>query len=171
VRLMPWTATLFIVAPIAGSLVNRVGERPLIVGGLLLQTIGMASIALMASPAMAYADMVPALVVAGTGVSMAIPATQSVVMGAVEPTEAGKASGTYNMVRQLGGVFGIAILVAVFTGAGGYASPQAFSDGFAPALAVTAGLALVGALSALGLPGRRRAVAPAPAAAVAEAAR
>jgi EmrB/QacA subfamily drug resistance transporter len=171
VRLMPWTATLFIVAPIAGSLVNRVGERPLIVGGLLLQTIGMASIALMASPAMAYADMVPALVVAGTGVSMAIPATQSVVMGAVEPTEAGKASGTYNMVRQLGGVFGIAILVAVFTGAGGYASPQAFSDGFAPALGVTAGLALVGALSALGLPGRRRAVAPAPAAAVAEAAR
>jgi hypothetical protein len=68
-------------------------------------------------------------------------------------------------------VFGIAILVAVFTGAGGYASPQAFSDGFAPALAVTAGLALVGALSALGLPGRGRAVAPAPAAAVAEAAR
>jgi EmrB/QacA subfamily drug resistance transporter len=170
-RLMPWTATLFIVAPIAGSLVNRVGERPLIVGGLLLQTIGMASIALMASPTMAYADMVPALVVAGTGVSMAIPATQSVIMGALGPTEAGKASGTYNMVRQLGGVFGIAILVAVFSGAGSYASPQAFSDGFGPALAVTAGLALVGALTALGLPGRRSAVAPAPAAVVAETAR
>ena len=170
-RLMPWTATLFIVAPIAGSLVNRVGERPLIVGGLLLQAIGMASIALMASPAMAYADMVPALVVAGTGVSMAIPATQSVVMGAVAPSEAGKASGTYNMVRQLGGVFGIAILVAVFSGAGSYASPQGFSDGFGPALGVTAGLALVGALTALGLPGRRSAVAPAPAAAVAGAAR
>src|SRR5919198_1550203 len=170
-RLMPWTATLFIVAPIAGSLVNRVGERPLIVGGLLLQTIGMASIALMASPTMAYADMVPALVVAGTGVSMAIPATQSVIMGALGPTEAGKASGKDNMVRQLGGVFGIAILVAVFSGAGSYASPQAFSDGFGPALAVTAGLALVGALTALGLPGRRSAVAPAPAAVVAETAR
>jgi EmrB/QacA subfamily drug resistance transporter len=170
-RLMPWTATLFIVAPIAGSLVNRVGERRLIVGGLLLQAIGMASIAMMASPAMDYADMVPALVVAGTGVSMAIPATQSVVMGAVAPTEAGKASGTYNMVRQLGGVFGIAILVAVFSGAGSYASPQAFTDGFGPALGVTAALALVGALTALGLPGRRSALAPGPAAAVAEAAR
>ena len=170
-RLMPWTATLFIVAPIAGSLVNRVGERPLIVGGLLLQAIGMASIAVMASPTMAYADMVPALVVAGTGVSMAIPATQSVVMGALAPTEAGKASGTYNMVRQLGGVFGIAILVAVFSGAGSYASPQAFTDGFGPALGVTAALALVGALTALGLPGRRSALAPAPPAAVAEAAR
>ena len=170
-RLMPWTATLFIVAPIAGSLVNRVGERPLILGGLLLQAIGMAWIGLIASPGMAYAEMVPALVVAGTGVSMAIPATQNVVMSAVPPSEAGKASGTYNMVRQLGGVFGIALLVAVFAGAGSYASAQAFSDGFAPAIGVTAGLALVGALTALALPGRREAVAPARATAIAEAAR
>jgi EmrB/QacA subfamily drug resistance transporter len=151
-RLMPWTATLFIVAPIAGSLVNRVGERPLIVGGLLLQTIGMVWIGLIASPTMDYVDMVPALVLAGTGVSMAIPATQNVVMSAVPATEAGKASGTYNMLRQLGGVFGIALLVAVFTGAGGYASPQAFTNGFAPAIGVTAGLALIGAVAGLGLP-------------------
>ena len=151
-RLMPWTATLFIVAPIAGSLVNRVGERPLIVGGLLLQAIGMAWIGLIASPSMDYVDMVPALVLAGTGVSMAIPATQNVVMSAVPATEAGKASGTYNMLRQLGGVFGIALLVAVFTGAGGYASPQAFTNGFAPAIGVTAGLALIGAVAGLGLP-------------------
>jgi EmrB/QacA subfamily drug resistance transporter len=152
-RLMPWTATLFIVAPIAGSLVNRVGERPLIAGGLLLQAIGMAWIGLIASPSMDYVDMVPALVLAGTGVSMAIPATQNVVMGAVPATEAGKASGTYNMLRQLGGVFGIALLVAVFTGAGSYVSPQAFTDGFAPAIGVTAGLGLVGAVVGLGLPG------------------
>ena len=151
-RLMPWTATLFIVAPIAGSLVNRVGERPLIVGGLLLQAIGMAWIGLIASPSMDYVDMVPALVLAGTGVSMAIPATQNVVMSAVPATEAGKASGTYNMLRQLGGVFGIALLVAVFTGAGGYASPQAFTNGFTPAIGVTAGLALIGAVAGLGLP-------------------
>jgi len=157
-RLMPWTATLFIVAPIAGSLVNRVGERPLIVGGLLLQTIGMAWIGLIVSPSMDYVDMVPALVVAGTGVSMAIPATQNVVMSAVPATEAGKASGTYNMLRQLGGVFGIALLVAVFSGAGSYASPEAFTNGFAPAIGVTAGLALVGAVAGLGLPRVARAL-------------
>jgi EmrB/QacA subfamily drug resistance transporter len=170
-RLMPWTATLFIVAPVAGSLVNRVGERTLIVLGLLLQAAGMACIAVIASPGTAYADLVPALVVAGCGVSMAIPASQNVVMGAVAPTEVGKASGTYNTMRQLGGVFGIALLVAVFAGAGSYASPQAFSDGFAPAIGVTAGLALVGAFTGLALPGRRRrAIAPTPAP-VAEAAR
>ena len=75
------------------------------------------------------------------------------------------------MVRQLGGVVGIALLVAVFAGAGSYASAQAFSDGFAPAIGVTAGLALVGALTALALPGRREAIAPARATAIAEAAR
>jgi hypothetical protein len=58
-------------------------------------------------------------------------------------------------MRELGGVFGIAILVAVFAGAGSYASPQAFSDGFAPAIGVGAGLSLLGALAGLALPGRR----------------
>jgi EmrB/QacA subfamily drug resistance transporter len=155
-RLLPWTATLFIVAPIAGSLVNRVGERPLIAGGLLLQAIGMAWIGLIASPGLDYVDMVPALVVAGTGVSMAIPATQNVVMSALPASEAGKASGTYNMLRQLGGVFGVALVVAVFAGAGGYASPQAFTDGFTPAIGIAAALALLGALAGLALPGVAR---------------
>jgi hypothetical protein len=60
------------------------------------------------------------------------------------------------MLRELGGVFGIAILVAVFAGAGGYASAEAFTDGFVPAIAVSAALSLAGALAGLALPGRRR---------------
>ena len=39
-RLLPWTATLFVFAPIGGSLVNRLGERSLVVGGLLMQALG-----------------------------------------------------------------------------------------------------------------------------------
>jgi EmrB/QacA subfamily drug resistance transporter len=155
-RLMPWTATLFIVAPVAGSLVNRLGERPLIAGGLALQGIGMAWIGLIASPGIAYASMVPALVVAGCGVSMAMPAAQNVVMGAVDPAAVGKASGTFNMLRQLGGVFGIAVAVAVFAHSGGYGSPHAFSDGFGPALAVSAGLSLAGSLAGAAIPARSR---------------
>jgi hypothetical protein len=61
------------------------------------------------------------------------------------------------MARELGGVFGIAVLVAVFAAAGSYASPAAFVDGFAPAVATGAGLSLLGAVVGLGLPGRRRA--------------
>jgi EmrB/QacA subfamily drug resistance transporter len=160
-RLMPWTATLFLVAPVAGSLLNRLGERRLIVTGLSLQALGMAWIGLVADPSVAYGELVPAFVIAGAGVSMALPAAQTAVMGAAAPAEAGKASGTFNTMRQLGGVFGIALLVAVFAGAGGYASPAVFADGFGPAIGVSAGLAVIGAATGLALPRRRTVVAPA----------
>jgi EmrB/QacA subfamily drug resistance transporter len=161
-RLGPWTATLFVVAPIAGALADRIGERPLLVGGLALQAAGMAWIALIAEPGLAYGEMIAPLVVAGIGASMAIPPAASSVMGAVAQEEIGKAAGANSMLRELGGVFGIAILVAVFAGAGSYASPDAFSDGFASAIAVSAALSAVGAISGLGLPGRARATAGAP---------
>jgi hypothetical protein len=72
----------------------------------------------------------------------------------VAQEEVGKAAGANSMLRELGGVFGIAILVTVFAGAGSYASPGAFTDGFAPAIAVSAALSLMGAIAGLGLPGR-----------------
>jgi EmrB/QacA subfamily drug resistance transporter len=159
IRLLPWTATLFVIAPITGARISRVGERPFAVAGLLLQAAGMGWIALIAGPDVAYWRLVAPLAIAGCGVSMAMPAIQSAVVGAVAPASIGKASGTFNMLRQLGGVFGIALLVAVFTGSGGYASPQLFSDGFTAALGVAAGLSLLGALAGLGLPHRRVATA------------
>jgi EmrB/QacA subfamily drug resistance transporter len=154
-RLVPWTATLFLVAPVAGTLVDRFGERPFMVGGLLLQAIGMGWIALVSDPGMAYAELIPPLVVAGCGVSMAIPAAQNSVVGSVPLEAVGKAAGTNSMMRELGGVFGIAISVAVFAGAGSYATPGEFADGFTAAIGVSAALAVVGALAGLGLPGRR----------------
>jgi hypothetical protein len=101
--------------------------------------------------------MITPLVVAGIGASMAIPSAASSVVGAVAQAEVGKAAGANSLLRELGGVFGTARLVAVFAGAGSYASPEAFSDGFAPAIAVSAGLSLVGAIAGLGLPGRPQA--------------
>jgi putative effector of murein hydrolase len=116
-------------------------------------------IALIAGPDVAYWRLVAPLVIAGCGVSMAMPALQNAVVGAVAPASIGKASGAFNMMRQLGGVFGIAILVAVFSGVGGYASAQLFSDGFSTALAAAAGLSLLGAVAGLRLPAREREVA------------
>ena len=118
VRLLPWTATLFIVAPITGARISRVGERPFAVAGLLLQAAGMGWIALIASPDVAYWRLVVPLMMAGVGVSMAMPALQNAVVSSVAPASLGQASGTFNALRQLGGVFGIAILVAVFSGVG-----------------------------------------------------
>ena len=146
-RMMPWTGTLFVVAPISGALVGRVGTRPLIAAGLALQGAGFAWVALVAAPAMDYAALIPPLVLAGIGVSLAMPATQTAVMNAVPAARIGQASGTYNTVRQLGGVFGTAVAVAVFAGSGGYGSPAAFADGFTAALGVAAGLSLLGAVA------------------------
>jgi EmrB/QacA subfamily drug resistance transporter len=156
-RLLPWTATLFVFAPIGGGLVNRIGERPLIVAGLALQAIGMAWIALIATPALAYINLVAPLVLAGAGVSMAMPAAQSAVLGTVAPSEIGKASGIFNMSRFLGGVFGVAMQVAVFAATGSFDSPQAFSAGFVPAIGVAAVLSLLAAIVGLRLPGQRAA--------------
>ena len=152
VRLLPWTATLFVVAPLAGSWIGRTGERPLAVIGLLLQAGGMAWVALIAGPDVAYGRLVAPLVIAGAGVSMALPAIQNAVMSSVAAAAIGKASGAFNMLRQLGGVFGVAVLVAVFAGAGGYASPAEFSHGFTAAIAASAVLSGLGAAAGLGLP-------------------
>ena len=155
-RLLPWTACLFVVAPIAGSLVNRIGERPLIVVGLLLQAVGMAWLGRIAAPDLAYATLVAPLIVAGTGASMVIPAAQNAVLSSVAATEIGKASGTFNMLRLLGAVFGIAILASVFTRTGSFGSPQAFSAGFAPAIGVSAALSVLGAIAGMWQPAPAR---------------
>jgi hypothetical protein len=118
-------------------------------------------IALIAGPDVAYGRLVAPLVLAGAGVSMALPAIQNAVVSSVAPARIGQASGTFNTVRQLGGVFGIAVLVAVFTGAGGYASPESFTHGFTAAIAASAGLSLLGAAAGLGLPRARVATRPA----------
>jgi EmrB/QacA subfamily drug resistance transporter len=155
-RLLPWTATLFFVAPIAGALVDRFGERPFLVTGLALQAVGMGWIALIAEPGMSYGRMIPALMIAGCGVSMAMPAAQNAAVNAVPAEAIGKAAGTNSTLRELGGVFGIAIAVSVFAGAGGYASAETFSNGFVPAIAAAAGLSLAGAAVGLMVPARRR---------------
>jgi EmrB/QacA subfamily drug resistance transporter len=154
-RLIPWTVTFLTVAPAAGALADRYGERPLMAGGLLLQAIGMGWLALIADPGLTYGAFVVPAIVAGVGVSMAIPAAQNSVVGSVALEAVGKAAGANSMMRELGGVFGIAIVVAVFAGAGGYASATDFLDGFAPGIAVAAALSLAGAAAGLLLPGRR----------------
>jgi EmrB/QacA subfamily drug resistance transporter len=171
VQLMPWGATTIVVPRIAAGLIGRLGERPFVLAGITLHGAAMAWIALIAAPGLAYAELVPPMVVSGAGIAMAIPAIQSAVLGSVPPRSMGKASGTLSTARQLGGAFGVAVLVAVFAGGGSYASAGAFSDGFALALAASAALALGGVGAGLALPGRRRAryVAAAPIPATADA--
>jgi EmrB/QacA subfamily drug resistance transporter len=154
-RLLPWTSTLFLTAPIAGAVVQKFGERPLVVTGLLMQAAGLGWIAIVSAPGVTYPALVVPLILAGVGVSMAMPAAQNAVLSSVAVTEMGKASGVFNMGRFLGGMFGIALLVAVFSANGAVDTPAHFSAGFALAMMVAAVLSLCGALVGLWLPARR----------------
>ena len=160
--MLPWSATLFLVAPLSGTMVTRIGERTLVVAGLALQAAGMLWLAALARSDAAYLQWVMPLMITGGGVSMAMPAVQSAVLAAVEPADVGKAAGLFNTLRQLGGVFGVAVAVAVFTRMGGYASAQQFSAGFSAALQVCAALSLAGAALGLRLRGKRVKVMDAP---------
>jgi EmrB/QacA subfamily drug resistance transporter len=155
-RLLPWTGALVLVAPRAGRLADRLGDRPLVVTGLFLQAAGLAWIALVARPALPYPELIAPMIIAGTGVSLAMPGAQKAVVTAVAPAEIGTASGTFQTARQLGGAVGVAVCVAAFAAAGGYGSARAFSAGFAAALAVSAGLSAAGVIAGLALPRRSR---------------
>ena len=156
IRLLPWTATPMVIAPIAGNLADRFGNRPFMVLGLALQAIGLAWVALIASPDVGYLQLGLALTIAGVGTSLCFPTVANAVMSSVPLEEAGIASGTNSSLRELGGVFGVAVLAAVFANRGVYASPQEFVDGFQPALIVGAALTTVGVIAAALAPGRAR---------------
>ncbi|HEY3633199.1 MAG TPA: DHA2 family efflux MFS transporter permease subunit [Jatrophihabitantaceae bacterium] len=155
-RMLPWTVTILAVAPLAGTLAARFGLRRLVAAGLALQAVGVGLVAVLADAGAVYPVLVAPLVLAGSGISVAMPSSQNAVVSAVPPNAIGQASGTYNTLRQLGGAFGVAVVVAVFSAAGSYAGPREFGDGFVVALGVAAAIAAVGAGVALGLPGRRR---------------
>src|SRR5262249_19094129 len=91
----------------------------------------------------------------GIGIGMVFPTVANAVLGAVPLSEAGVASGTNSTIRELGGVFGVAVLAAVLARRGIYSSPRLFVDGFSPALWVAVGLTVLGMLAAVLTPGRR----------------
>jgi len=157
IRTLPWTAMPVLVAPIAGSLSDRIGGRPLLVTGLALQAIGLGWLALVITPTVAYAAMVPAFVVSGVGMSLFFAPIANVVLSSVRREEEGIASGANNAIRELGGVFGVAVLGAVFSARGGYTSGTAFVAGLTPAVWVGAVVVAVAAAAALALPRLRRA--------------
>jgi predicted MFS family arabinose efflux permease len=155
-RLMPWGAVTIVVPALAGRLINRYGERSLIVAGMALHAVSFAWVALAARAGLPYWELVPPLVLSGTGFAMASPATQSAVLTSVAVEHVGKASGALSMIRQLGGAFGVAVQVAVFAAAGSYASEHTFIAGVRPALGSCAALALLGATAGTALPARQR---------------
>jgi MFS family permease len=154
-RTLPWTAMPILVAPVAGLLSDRIGSRPLLVSGMGLMAGALVWIASVASPTVPYLELVAPFALGGIGMSLYFAPVANVVLSAVRRNEEGKASGVSNTVREVGGVFGVAVLASIFAAAGGYASPTAFTDGLDVALLVGAVVVGVGTVAALGIPGRK----------------
>jgi len=155
VRLLPWSLPPMFIAPIAGALADRYGNRPFMALGLALQAIGLGWVAAIAAPHVGYAQLGMAMAIAGTGTSFCFPTVANASISSVPLTEAGVASGTNSTLRQLGGVVGVAVLASVFAGHGVYTSPSAFAAGFSRAIWVAVGFSALGFLAALLTASRR----------------
>jgi EmrB/QacA subfamily drug resistance transporter len=156
-RVLPWTAMPLFVAPIAGALTDRIGGGRIMATGLALQAIGLAWIAAVTEPTVGYVSLVGPFVLSGIGMGLFFAPVAYVVLSAVRPQEEGKASGANNAIREVGGVFGVAVLASLFAHYGGYDSSQTFHDGLVPALWVGAVVVGFGALLALLIPPKKRA--------------
>ena len=155
-RILPWTLAPMFIAPIAGALSDRISPRLIIGTGLTLQAVALAWIGLVQTPTVPYSELVAPFVVAGVGMALFFAPVANVVLSAVRPSEEGQASGANNAIRELGGVFGVAVLAAVFSHVGGYQSAQAFTDGTSTAVLVGAGVVALGAIAAFAMPRRLR---------------
>src|SRR4051812_42753265 len=173
VRMLVWTGATAVASPVAGVLAERRGPRGLMVAGLALQGAALAWLAMTVTTASTNAQLWPAFATAGLGMGLVFAPSASALLSVVAPARAGQASGTNNAIREVGGVFGVAVMSTIFAGAGSFATPQAFVDGFTPALWLGAVVVGAGAVVGLALPRRRPAdrraeapaAAPAPAAA------
>jgi EmrB/QacA subfamily drug resistance transporter len=153
-RILPWTAMPMIVAPIAGALSDRVGGHKLMGLGLALQAAGLGWIALVTSPTTPYSELVAPFVLSGAGMALFFAPVANVVLGSVRPKEEGQASGANNAIRELGGVFGVAVLASIFAHAGGYRTAETFAHGLTVALYVGTAVVAAGSLAAFAI--RRR---------------
>jgi EmrB/QacA subfamily drug resistance transporter len=155
-HLLPFFATPMVVSPVAGALSDRTGRRPIIVAGLSLLTAGFVWVAWRGSLDASWVEIVIALLVAGVGISMALPTVPTAVLSAVPAQDMGKASGINYMAQRFGAVFGVSIGSTVFATYGGLASPAAVTAGFKPALWACAAFAGLAALTGLAMSARRR---------------
>src|SRR5437762_13824867 len=155
-RILPWTIMPMFVAPIAGALSDRVGGARLMGIGLTLQAAGLGSIAALSTPTTPYWQLVLPFMVSGIGMAMFWAPVANVVLAAVRKEEEGQASGAQNAIRELGGVFGVAVLASVWSHYGSYRTGASFVDGMTPAIWIGAAIVLLGAVAAFLIPHRRR---------------
>jgi len=155
---LPLAGSIVVAAGVASQLTNRLGARPVLVGGMVLVAIGLVWFSQISVGGSYAADVLGPSLLAGWGLGLAfVPVTIASQAGIAE-RDAGLASGLINTAQQVGGALGLAVLATVansatnadMTAAHGApaALPAALTDGFGDAFLVAAGIAVVGVLVA-----------------------
>lgn len=155
VQTTPWTLAPMVVAPLAGMIAPRVGTRVLLVAGLLAQGVALLWIAGIMASDTPYAELVAPFILAGIGMGLTFAPSATALLVSLPDVDHAKGSGVNSTLRELGTALGIAVLTAIFTGAGGQLTPTGYVSATQPAVVVGGAVLLVGALVALALPSGR----------------
>jgi EmrB/QacA subfamily drug resistance transporter len=155
VQTMPWTLAPMVVAPLAGIFSGRIGTRNLIVAGLALEAMALFWLASVMNATVPYQEMVGPFLVAGVGMGLVFAPSSTAVLANMKTQDHAKASGTNSTLREIGVALGVAVLTAVFTGAGGQLTPTGYVNAAIPAVIVGASVLTGSALLALFLPAGR----------------
>jgi EmrB/QacA subfamily drug resistance transporter len=155
--MVPMSIAMIAGAMIAKSLIQRLGDRVLLVGGAIVATAGVAWLSRLTVASDYPVQILGPTIVLGLGIGLLIlPLTEAATAG-VQPDQAGLASGLFNVTRQIGGAIGLAVLVTIATTITDHSDltgPAATVDGYRPALLVCAAITLVAGLVGLLLPAR-----------------
>jgi EmrB/QacA subfamily drug resistance transporter len=119
---LPLTAVLFVASALSARvLVERFPSRTLITGGIALSTVGLLWLTQL-SETSTYGSVLGPLLVFGIGNGIAFVPLTTAALDGVEPADAGAASGLVNVMQQVGGSLGLAVLVTVFGSASSHAA-------------------------------------------------
>lgn len=157
--LLPMTALILVVAPIAGRLTDRLGSRAPATAGMLLIALGLLVLSEFGLSG-GQDGLLPSLAMIGLGVGFVTTPITAAALGDAADHQIGVAAGVLNTSRMVGLTLGIALMSAIVAARwpGGFASVQVdtagLADGLALAYRINAGIALATAgLTAVTLPG------------------
>jgi EmrB/QacA subfamily drug resistance transporter len=159
-------ATAIVWSTIAAQLVNRVGVKPVIAGGMTFITLGLLFFTQVSVGGSYVSDLLPGFLVIAAGLGFSFVPISIAALAGVQSAEAGLASGLFDTSQQVGGALGIAALSAIATTtsedavASGTPVPNALTDGFEKAFIWGALVAAAGIVVALVLVRRRDLEAP-----------
>jgi EmrB/QacA subfamily drug resistance transporter len=151
VREMAWTTMTMIAAPLAGLAINRLGNKNVLLSGLLMQGIALTWFALIIQSEgfnFPFVHILAPMMLAGTGMGLSFTPLSHGLISSVPEDASGEAAGIGNATRELGGVFGIAISGLIFQSGSAITNPQDFADHVVPSLGVGA---LMMAVALLGI--------------------